>query len=125
ELMTVARRRRVDEIEVADRFLERHEELCLIEDIGGARGRRARAFFRPAVTRCDEAQIRETEIRHGARAHADVLGKLRLDEDDRRAAFETRLPAVGAGAWHALASGKIDRVALEVGKPAMLERAGL
>ena len=40
-------------------------------------------------------------------------------------AFEARPRAVGAGAGHALASGEIDGVPLEVGERAMIERTGL
>jgi hypothetical protein len=43
-----------------------------------------RALLRPAVARGHEAQFGQTEIRHGARHHADIFGQLRLDEDDDR-----------------------------------------
>src|SRR5690606_16683922 len=39
---------------------------------------------RPAVARIDQPQFRKAEIGHGARYHADILAKLRLDKNDYR-----------------------------------------
>ncbi len=43
-----------------------------------------RPLLRPAVAGRDEPELGEPEIRHGAGDHADVLGELGLDQDDRR-----------------------------------------
>ena len=55
---------------------------------------------RPALARIDQAQIVEAEIGHGARAHADVHGELRPNQNDRRTAAERRSRPVRARANH-------------------------
>jgi hypothetical protein len=41
-------------------------------------------FRGPARARVDQAQPRQPEVRHRARRRADIVGKLRLDQDQRR-----------------------------------------
>ena len=57
-------------------------------------------FVRPAFARVDDAQLRQAEIRHGARDHADILAQLRLDKDDGGAAGD--LIVRGFGSRHLL-----------------------
>ncbi len=46
------------------------------------RGRSARRFVRPTVARRDKPQVAQAKICHRPGGSADVLAKLRLDEDD-------------------------------------------
>ena len=67
----------------------------------GAGGRALRAAIGPAVARIDDAQAREREIAHGARRHADILAKLRLNQnDDGPGQIEAGLGLVGARTGH-------------------------
>jgi hypothetical protein len=71
-----------DEMEVGDGIPRRRIKGRPVEHMHGAAGRGPRALLRPAVAGRDETQLREPEVRHGPRRHADVLGELRLDQDD-------------------------------------------
>src|SRR6266576_6352349 len=53
----------------------------MIENMIGAGSGALRADVRPAVARIDDAQPRQRKIAHRARGHADVLAKLRLDQN--------------------------------------------
>jgi hypothetical protein len=101
-----------DVVEVGDRLGRAIEQPGILQDMGGAGGRRGRTLLeaaaaRPAVARGNEAHLGEAEIRHGAGAHADILGELGLDQDDDGGrGLDGRAGAVGAGTGH----GKSDLV---------------
>ena len=92
--------------EVPDGFLEGVEQLRLFENVAGPGSCLKRAFFhagllRPAISGGNKAHLAQTEIRHGPRAHADILGELRLDQDDDRGGgLDGRAGAVSAGTGH-------------------------
>ena len=69
-------------VQIGDGLAGRLEKRRAVEHMRRAGGRRMGALLRPAVARRDEAKFAQAEIRHGARHHADILGQLRLDEDD-------------------------------------------
>ena len=58
------------------------EQFGTFQNMVGAGGRALGGDVRPAVARVDDAKPRQREIPHGARGHADVLAKLRLDQND-------------------------------------------
>ena len=67
---------------IGDRIPDSIEQLGLLQyNIGAARGRSGIGIG-PAIPRRDEPQLREPEIEHRARGFADVLTKLRADEND-------------------------------------------
>ena len=71
-------------MQVGDGVGHRGEHRRRIEDAVGA-GRVAPCLLlRPAVARRDQAQMEQPAIRHGARAGADIVGKLRPHQDDDR-----------------------------------------
>ena len=67
--------------QIGDRLLDSNEQFGLLQDLVGAGGGALRGDVRPAVARIDDAQARQRKIAHRARGHADILAKLRLDED--------------------------------------------
>ncbi len=105
-LPALARRRGPHELAVGHRRLQGVEHGCGVEQVqrtgGGGLGRlTVRADPRPTAPRCHETEVRQAEVGHGARAHADVHGELRAHEDDRGTTGTIGLGAVGAGARHA------------------------
>ena len=77
-----------DEVQVGDGLAGRVVERRALQHMGRAGGRRMRPLLGPAVARRNEAQLRQPEIGHGARHHADVFGELGFHEDDDRAGHE-------------------------------------
>jgi hypothetical protein len=77
-------------VKVADGALDRLEYLHLIEDAMRSGGDHIGALGWPAFTRIDKAQARQPEIRHRARDRANVVGKLRLDQDHARSRRSTQ-----------------------------------
>ena len=67
--------------QVGDRLLDGIEQLGLLQNLVGAGRRPLCRDVRPAVARIDDSQTRQRKIAHRARGHADILAKLRLDED--------------------------------------------
>ena len=91
---------------VGDRGFERVVKRGVVEDAVGAGRHHARLVVRPALPRLDQPQPRQAEIGHGAGGGADILAKLRLDQDhDRAGRLDPGLGLVGAGAWHAVLLG--------------------
>ncbi len=75
----------------------------IVDDVVGPGSRDAGLLVRPAVARIDEAKIVEAEVGAGARHHADVIGELRLHQDDRRRlAFSGDRLALHVGAANAV-----------------------
>ena len=72
-------------MQIGDRVGHRCEHRRRIEDAVGAGRIAPRLLLRPAVARRDQAQVEQPAIRHGARAGADIVGKLRPHQDDDRA----------------------------------------
>src|SRR3989440_7980242 len=88
-------------IQVADRGLDRIEHLHIVKDAVRAGRHHPGALGRPAFARVDEAQARQPEIRHCARRRADIVRKLRLDQDHARARpLHPGLGLVGPGTQH-------------------------
>ena len=54
----------------------------VVDDVVGPGGGDAGLLVRPAVARVDEAKIVDAEVGAGPRHHADVVGELRLHQDD-------------------------------------------
>ena len=105
-LIVGARGRRQHEAAVGNRLVQRVVELGAVEDAVGAGRHHPRLVVRPALPRLDQAQPRQAEIGHGARGRADILAKLRLDQDHhRRRLLDPALGLVGAGARHAVLLG--------------------
>lgn len=101
---------------VADQLNETVIRRAIQHDLrmGAGRGR-PRARAEKILARVDDPQALEAEIRHGARRGADVLGKLRLDQDhdgagDARPDFRL----VGSGSWHVRSA--LPRCDTDVGK---------
>ena len=94
------------EAAVGDGGFEGVEKHGVVEDAVGAGRHHPRLVVRPGLPRPDQPQPRQAEIRHGAGGGADILAKLRLDQDDDRAGpLAPILGLVGAGAWHAVLLG--------------------
>jgi hypothetical protein len=72
-------------MQILDRRWQVVEDLRRIDNMIGAARSGARLVVREFLARLDEAQLRQTEIRHGPRHHADILRQLRFDQNDRRA----------------------------------------
>ncbi len=66
---------------IGDRLRDRLEQLRMIENMIRAGSGAAGVDVRPAVARIDDSKPGEAEIPHRARRHADVLAKLRLDQN--------------------------------------------
>ena len=79
-----ARRSGKHEVELADRKLHALIDPRLIDEKGSTGSGCVRLVIRPAVAGRHQAQIGEPEIGHGAGGEADILPKLRPDEDDGR-----------------------------------------
>ena len=77
-----ARGRSKQQRAIGHRRFDRVEQFDTFQDVVGAGGRALRGDVRPAVARIDDAKPRKREIPHRARGHADVLAKLRLDQND-------------------------------------------
>jgi hypothetical protein len=77
------------------------EQLDMVNDMVGARRSPLGGNIGPAVARIDQAQARQREIAHGASGHADILAKLRLDQDDH-GAREVKAALGLVGAAHGL-----------------------
>ena len=75
------------QVEIGDRRSNRVEQLGTLENMVGACRGALGGDVRPAVARLDDPQTRKREIAHGAGRHADVLAKLRLDQN-HNGAFE-------------------------------------
>ena len=80
-------------MEVSDRRLDAGEYPRGVEETGRARRGRIGdlAVFvgpRPALARIDEPKVVKREIRHRARAHADVDRELGPHQNDRRASAQ-------------------------------------
>ena len=104
-LAALARGRRVNGVEIADRRLDARKDARGVQKIGRARrggiGDLAIVVAaRPALARIDQTQVVEAEIGHRPRAHADVHRQLRPNQNDRRTAAEPRLCPVRARANH-------------------------
>ena len=108
---------------VGNGAFERVVKRSAIEDAVGAGRHHARLVVRPGLPRPHQPQPRQAEIRHGAGHGADILAKLRLDQDhDRAGAFAPMLGLVGSCPGHcSSASGianspeKRQRIAPNVG----------
>ncbi len=105
QLAALPRRRCVNAIEVGNRLFEAGKELRCFEQMHSARGGGIGALAQcagawPSLARIDEAQIAQAEIRHRARAHADVHGKLRPHQNHGGAAGEARNGMICASASH-------------------------
>ena len=100
-----ARCRGIDGAEISDGFLDRVEDPRSLQQVKRARGRglglaEILVRRRPSTLRRHEAEIRQTEIGHGARRHPDVDRELRPYEHDDGAAASRLLRAVRPGTHH-------------------------
>ena len=83
--MTRSRRRTVEAKTIEQSAIAsstRGEDLGLLEnDVGAASGRTS-VGVRPAVARCNQPHVGQPEVEHRSSRLADILAKLRADEDD-------------------------------------------
>ena len=80
-LIAIARRSRNDEAAVGDSRLERVDDRCTLENVGGTRSARARFGVRKFLG-ADQHEFFEAHVFHGARHRPDVAGVGGLDEND-------------------------------------------
>jgi hypothetical protein len=71
-------------VAVGDGVFQGIENLNLFENAIRVGGGGDGGGIRPSVTRANEAQLSQSAIEHGPRAHADVFPHLGLDENDDR-----------------------------------------
>src|SRR5690606_31024173 len=90
---------------VGDRFRSRIEHAGVLDDDVRARSRRPGGRIRPAVAWGDEAEFGQAEIEHRSRRLADILAKLRADEDDDGGRqFSPASATAPANSWKSRAS---------------------
>jgi hypothetical protein len=71
-------------MQIGDGQAQAVENLGAGDDVNGAGGGGERLGVGPAVARLNDAQLAQTEIGHGPGGGADILAKLRIDENDAR-----------------------------------------
>jgi len=101
-LIVRARRGGKHDIQITDRRFGRLEHLHAVEHTVRAGRHHVGALGRPPAFRRNQPQPRQPEIRHRARRRADIVGKLRLDQDHARPRLlNPSFGLVGPGAGHA------------------------
>ncbi|MFK4726594.1 hypothetical protein ABIE89_007694 [Bradyrhizobium niftali] len=83
------------QVEIGDGLFDRAKQFDLFQNVVGAGRGALGGDVGPAVAGVDDAQAAQGEVAHGARGHADVFAKLRLDQDhDGTVEGKTRLALV-------------------------------
>ena len=104
-LVMGARGRGQDKRAVGNRRWQAVVKFGAVENSVGASRHHPRFVVRPRLARRDQPQARQAEIGHGASGRADILAKLRLDQNDNRAGgSDPILGLVGSCTGH-LSSG--------------------
>ncbi len=70
-------------MQIADRIIERLEDPCVFHNHLRNCGIGQRLVIRPAISRCNQPQIAQAKIGHGARGLPYIFSQLRLDKDNR------------------------------------------
>ena len=71
-------------MKISNRFAHAAKEGSFLDHKARARGGGDCLLIKSILPRIDKAHIMQTEIRHGARGHADIFAKLRFDKNDDR-----------------------------------------
>ncbi len=78
------RGRHINPVQIRKRIFFALEHLGIVDDNIGARCIGRRPFIGPTITRPHQTQVNQSAIKHGARRLADIIAKLRFNQDDDR-----------------------------------------